>query len=280
MPPDQATLADHALPPSHALDVTERYRGKQWRDMSHFLVHYTADLGTLTSILDSMTIVPGTGERGYARQEGFGRPAISLSEIPPDDHSRLQDQHGDYGLAFHVDSLQWSADQMKIVFGRVWYVEKDSEHARHLWRLAFLLSERLELGPEFDEAAQRFAEVSPLIDQLGTYTGGVHRRFEWEREWRWIGHLPFAEHELRFIVAPDPDHPHIASMFPGIPLVVPDAPFTEIQAAEAQSSGTGHSRGWNPVRHPADLRMWHNGGEWEPRARTANAPFDLFGTTS
>lgn len=239
--------------------VKSRYRDHDWRDMSHFLVHLTDDMDQLTAILTSMILSPGPDPSGFARQLGLGAPAVSLSEIPPDLLDRLVARQGQYGISFHVDALTWSAERMGVHFGRVWYVEKGTELSTRLWHLAKSAGGCFTRGAPGSEA-EAFREVASFIDMPGEYEGTL-RRFEWEREWRWAGMLPFASHEIRLLFAPESEH-HGLAAFGDLPLVDASWDWDRIQAVAVASAPQSPSRGWNPMRLPPSYRLWFDGMQW------------------
>lgn len=269
----QDYLASLVLSDQHLARVSGRYHGHDWRDMSHFLVHLTDDSGTLEAILDSMVIRPGTVELGFAGQQGLAAPAVSFSEIPPDDLARLVERQGAFGVAFHADDLTLAASSFETEFGRVWYVEQDTQLAKRLWWLAFETRTELDSGTPH-ALAKAFHSVAPLIDLPGDY-GGIPRRFEWEREWRWVGQVPFAVHEVRFVLAPEAHHQALAGRWPGLPLV--DSVWTRdgIEAVIGAHQPTSPSRGWNPMRSPASCRLWFDGAVWTSRAISLQREFDV-----
>jgi len=250
--------------------VQSRYRDHDWRDMSHFLVHLTDNREQLIAILRSMALFPGKEPAGFARQSGLGAPAVSLSEIPPDLLNRLASRQGQYGVAFHVDALSWSADRMGVHFGRVWYIEKATELSTRLWHLAKSAADCLERA-ESNSERQAFREVATFIDMPGEYEGTT-RRFEWEREWRWGGVLPFALHDLRLVVAPETEHGAFAGN-DNLPLIDATWPWDHIRSVVDAHVPRSPSRGWNPMRTGA-LRLWHDGTAWSGRG-ISHAGYEL-----
>jgi hypothetical protein len=234
-----------------------RYVGHNWRDMSHYLVHLTDDRASLDRILEGKVLEPGPRPCGFASSIGLGHPAVSLSEIPHDDVGRLAERQGSYGVVFHVSNLLWSAERLEVHFARVWYVERDSEVSTRLWHLAMAAAERLQQDGG-DSTTEALAKLAPFIDVLGDYNG-VPRRFEWEREWRWIGELPFCLNELRLVIAPASEQAEIHALH-GVPVVDVLADRRSVQSAIQSHQPTGApSPGWNACKAPHRYRIWHDG---------------------
>lgn len=78
MTDDQEFLSSLALLELPEVMLEERYRGRDWSDMSHFLGHFTESANSLFGLLDDMAIQPGASESGFARQRRLGARAVSL----------------------------------------------------------------------------------------------------------------------------------------------------------------------------------------------------------
>jgi hypothetical protein len=106
-----------------------------------------------------------------------------LSEVPLNQVQRLIDRHGPWGIGFKKSLIRKSGG------GRVWYVdEKTSLQEAISDSVAALLRDR-----EFDAP---FWRVTPFIDLVSPARS---YEFEWEREWRVPGGLPFSYTDVAFV---------------------------------------------------------------------------------
>lgn len=105
---------------------------------------------------------------------------------------RLVDRRSRYGIAFTQEFLSGRGG------ARVWYVDKDTTtHAA----IEVLMEQKI---GDFD-ASDPFWRITPFIDFPGDY-GGTSYRFEWEREWRVQGSLPFNPEDVSFLFIPEDQH--------------------------------------------------------------------------
>jgi hypothetical protein len=216
------------------------YRGNpDWRDMSEYAVHFTKASGT-TSAYDVMLKIlwegriEPTGPLGAARnltELAESQRSACFSEIPLDLLARLIARRSLYGIGFRQDFLGDHGG------ARVWYLDKGGAAAE-----AFKETVRAAMtgGIDHDDPVWR---VTPFVDYPGDY-GGTQYRFEWEREWRVPGGLPFGPADVAFLFIPEAFHGAARSFFEAhleentgpaylCPYVDPTWDMARIQAAYA-----------------------------------------------
>lgn len=81
----------------------------------------------------------------------------------------------------------------------MWYIEKDSPLHDSL---NLLITKALQTKNPKSEAIWN---LTPFIDIMGEYPSGKYR-FEWEREWRFIGTFNFHESDVAFLIIPEELH--------------------------------------------------------------------------
>jgi hypothetical protein len=55
----------------------------------------------------------------------------------------------------------------------------------------------------------------PFYEWMGTSTRGTQHEFWWEREWRRVGDLVFADEEIALVLCPESDHRDFEAVIPG-----------------------------------------------------------------
>lgn len=183
-------------------------RDPRWRDMSDYLVHFTDTADALVSMLTEGYIRPGGPfgwGKNFAEVSEVHRSAC-FSEIPLDLIDRLISRHGHYGVGFKRDFITQSGG------ARVWYLDEGGPASQALFnRIRQLLRSQ-----DFDDLLWK---LTPFIDHVmpGRYA------FEWEREWRVPGGLPFTLSDVAFVITPDGDR-YLFERNPSLdaPLIRPD----------------------------------------------------------
>ncbi len=179
----------------------------QWHDMSEYVVHFTRDYNG-HSAYDNMMSILGTGILRARNAFGIARHkapcqtqhVVCFSEIPMHLVSRLAHRRGPYGIGFTKSFLREHGG------APVWYIERDSPAARSIDQL-------VALAMSGDPAvAAPIWTITPFVDVPGDYSGRRYR-FEWEREWRHIGHLSFSVEHATFLVIPESLHGAARSFF-------------------------------------------------------------------
>ena len=170
-----------------------------WDDMSNYVVHFTKggdredDYGTMISIYAGCVLKAkrrfGIGkDKTHAKiQQG----AVCFSEIPAGQWQRIEERRGTkYGLAFTKEFI------LSRGGGPIWYAWKDTPHWRTL--------QDMMASAERDADAPIW-RLTPMIDAPGEY--GNHKYlFDWEREWRHIGDMPFEPEDVAFLLIPEKLH--------------------------------------------------------------------------
>jgi len=181
--------------------------GTQWRDFSEFLVHFTKATSPRTAYDNIISIawercLRAGSNFGVARQRApasVPQEAVCFSEIPLHELGRLAARRGSYGIGFNKEFIRGKGGCP------VWYVPKDSATADAIQSLMFDA-----LKPPSRESEPIWS-MTPFIDFPGEHPVGPYR-FEWEREWRLRGSLPFHESDVAFLVIPEAQH-HAARGF-------------------------------------------------------------------
>lgn len=168
--------------PEHLLGY---WSGRRWLDMSRYVVHFTDSEAAFISILREGILRPG-GPYGWGKnvtEVRDGHISACLSEVPINHIQRLMDRHGSWGIGF------------KKPFGRdaggsrVWYVDDDTALHKALFDAVGALMH----AQDFDSPWWR---VTPFIDLVSPRRA---YEFEWEREWRVPGGLPFSYTDVAFV---------------------------------------------------------------------------------
>ncbi|MET8160320.1 abortive infection system antitoxin AbiGi family protein [Sphaerisporangium sp. NPDC005289] len=170
--------------------------------MSEYLVHLTVQ-EALQEILDIGVVRPGPSAVGAATnltELNGTQHAVSLSEIPLDRLDRLVARHGAYGIAFTKTFIKQQRG------APVWYLARDTEGFA-----AFKELVRTHVMGGVNPAHPLW-KLTPLVDYPGV--GETWRyEFEWEREWRIVGDLPFTWYDdVGFVIAPDAAHAALRDM--------------------------------------------------------------------
>ncbi len=231
------------------------FRGHdEWRDMSDYVVHFTkplrgdgppptpappANAGCLTraellervraweaaddsgypqmtSILYGGVLKPGGAPLGAARQLnalGDSQHVVCFSEIPLGMLDRLVERRSRYGIGFRKDVLVAKGGTP------LWYVDRDSLQAL---AISQIIDEKVTAGIDPDDP---FWTLTPFIDHPGVYNGRPCR-FEWEREWRIAGEVPFKPEDVAFLFIPEELHDQARQFFADVK-VEPSGPVYE-----------------------------------------------------
>jgi hypothetical protein len=173
----------------------------EWHDMSEFVVHFARDYegksayDVVMSILWAR-VVRAVNPFGIARDRApspESQRTACFSEIPLHLISRLADRRGTYGLGFTKRFLLENGG------GPIWYVEHGGPaHTA----IEALLAQALHSTEPLHEPIWG---LTPFIDTPMDYQGGSYR-FEWEREWRHVGDLPFEVRDVQFLIVPERQH--------------------------------------------------------------------------
>ncbi len=173
----------------------------EWHDMSEYLVHFTRDFDGRNAYENILSILGNRVLRAF-NPFGIGRRwvpnivsqhAVCLSEVHLHLVSRLAEKRGSYGIGF---TKQFLLEQGGCP---VWYVEHDCPA-----ELAILQVMQEALRSD-SSVSDPIWSITPYVDSTGIHAGRPYR-FEWEREWRHVGHLSFTENDVAFLVIPENLH--------------------------------------------------------------------------
>lgn len=182
------------------------YRGDpKWRDMSDFLVHFTAQASLLSILHDGM--IEAREQFGWFRTDAATthlRMSACFSEVPIDQIERLAARRGHFGIGFRREFVKASGG------GRVWYAEDPQRTLVFNVFNGIYRTDPARVDPAW--------LLTPFIDDV---TPGYD--FTWEREWRVPGGLPFTLADVQFLVIPrGSDKAIYRNPAPGIPLLSSD----------------------------------------------------------
>ncbi|NCT90370.1 hypothetical protein GXB85_05315 [Cellulomonas sp. APG4] len=156
-------------------------------DLSSYLIHMTSSGEALASIL-TQGCVEARNPFGfvYKRPElAATHMAVCLTEAPANELGRITARKSQFGVVFHRDFIRDQGGQ------RVWYIN----HGTPTWEAFLHEADRLRALNE----DSRFFELTPFIDMVrpGSYA------FDWEREWRVLGHLRFEWEDVAYLITPE-----------------------------------------------------------------------------
>ena len=184
------------------------YRGHaDWRDMSEYVVHFTADpeggpdgYWPMMSILSQGRLEPG-GPFGVAAALQFlgqSQHSVCMSEIPLDQLTRIVTHRSEYGIAFRQSFLIANGG------ARVWYVDEPST-------LANCLRASIATQGGLRDPDAEIWQMTPFIEVVSDAVLFTH--YEWEREWRVPGGLSFQPSDVAFLFVPESLHAAASSFF-------------------------------------------------------------------
>lgn len=172
----------------------------RWADMSNFVVHFTKPSGHRSAYDNAIGILSGgrieaCGVFGMSRHAPNAErwKSVCFSEIPLHLLSRLAERRGAYGLGFRKELV------LEKGGGPIFYAPLGSPHQNALRTM----SSRAQFSQQ--GAEDPFWRVAPFVDSPGDYPNGTYR-FEWEREWRHVGHFHFRHDDVAFLVIPEDLH--------------------------------------------------------------------------
>ena len=166
-----------------------------WKDMSKFVVHFTKEslprsaYDSAISILYQRCIIAKKAF-GAGRDLAPARKSVCFSEVPLHHLKRLADVRGQYGIGFRKEYVVQRGG------GPILYAYKDTMQAKAVNAL---------VRAALNEPSSPIWDVAPFVDLPGIY-GKSKYLYEWEREWRHVGDLRFAETDPAFLIIPEALH--------------------------------------------------------------------------
>lgn len=131
---------------------------------------------------------------GLARDrapEGASQEAVCFSEIPPGQWRRLEERRETkYGIGFTKEFILSKGG------APIWYAWKDTAHWRALQAM---------MSQSAGDNSAPIWRLTPMIDAPGIYRSAPYI-FDWEREWRHIGHFDFEPADVAFLLIPEHLH--------------------------------------------------------------------------
>lgn len=181
---------------------------RNWHDMSNYVVHFTKPINGRTAY-DIMLSILGNHVLRAMNPFGIARNrapnvqtqlTVCFSEIPLHLIDRLAERRGRYGIGFTKEFL------LRRGGGPIWYVENESP-------MAIAINQIIEQTSDSNNGRDEpIWNITPFIDVTGDYPGGAYR-FEWEREWRYVGDLDFTENDPAFLIIPEELHVQARNFF-------------------------------------------------------------------
>jgi hypothetical protein len=176
-----------------------------WTDMSDFVVHFSRDYEgksayeNMLSILHSRTI-QARNAFGIAKKlapDVTSQKTVCFSEVPLHKLSRLAEARSDYGIVFRKDII------IHLHGNPILYAYKDHPATAAIRQL---------MNAAKKDPGNPIWKITPFVDAPGAYPHGNYF-FEWEREWRKVGHLKFQTHDVEFLIIPESLHTNAKGFF-------------------------------------------------------------------
>ncbi|WP_274423902.1 abortive infection system antitoxin AbiGi family protein [Chelativorans sp. YIM 93263] len=163
-----------------------------WKDMSKYVVHFAKENPPRSAYDNAISILY---ERRIIAKNAFGagrhlapaRKSVCFSEVPLHHLKRLADVRGQHGIGFRKEYV------VERGGGPILYAYKDTIQAKAVNAM---------VHAAVNEPSSPIWDVAPFVDLPGTY-GKSKYLYEWEREWRHVGNLHFAETDPAFLIIPE-----------------------------------------------------------------------------
>ncbi len=173
-----------------------------WLDMSPFVVHFAKPSQKSTAYDNCMCIlsagrIEARSSFGTGRNYKAAPKTVCYSEIPLHQLSRLAKARGSHGIGFRKEFLVSRSG------GPIMYAYKDTAHASAMTQL---------VAKARNNPSDPIWDVAPFVDQPGQY-GSTEYFYEWEREWRHVGHFDFKPADAAFLIIPESDHSYAREYF-------------------------------------------------------------------
>jgi hypothetical protein len=176
-----------------------------WTDMSQYLVHFTKDYKEKTAYENMLSIlykrvIRARNPYGIGRKSAPDKATqkvVCFSEVPLGKVTRIAKHRSEYGIVFQKDLLiHWGGNP-------IMYAYKD--------RVANLAFQEL-MDEALHDGSAAIWKITPFIDAPGKY-GASDYFFEWEREWRKVGHFEFDKDDVEFLIIPEKLHDKARAFF-------------------------------------------------------------------
>jgi hypothetical protein len=173
-----------------------------WHDMSPFVVHFTKKSPQKTEYDHSISIlsqgrIEARNRFGIGKNFAASPNSVCFSEVPLHQLKRLAEKRGSYCIGFRKDFI------VARDGGPIMYAYQNTPHA---------LALRAMIQGAAGDPSDPIWKVAPFVDQPGTYGNGTYF-VEWEREWRIVGDLDFAEADPAFLIIPEGLHEAARTFF-------------------------------------------------------------------
>jgi hypothetical protein len=168
-----------------------------WHDMSTHVDHFIkagqhSAYDNIMSILYNKRIeARNPFGIGYKKAPDISsQKCVCFSEVPPHLMSRIAAKRSKFGVGFHKDFV------VHRYGNPIMYAYKDSPLLVSLGNL---------MAESSQDPNAEIWKISPFVDPPGKYKNKKYF-FEWEREWRKVGHFSFDVDDVAFLVIPEADH--------------------------------------------------------------------------
>jgi hypothetical protein len=186
-----------------------------WADMSDYVVHFVKPWALHPTDLphEWITIQQILLEQRLRAMNRFGIASSSryshipnqnvacLSEVPLGQLARLVKRRSRCGIGFRKQYV------VERGGGPIMYAYAGTGHERAIRNM---------MDTHLHNPHADIWKVTPMVDSAGAAkAGGQPYHFEWEREWRVIGDLPFETEEVSFVIAPEEHHGGVRCVLDG-----------------------------------------------------------------
>jgi len=176
-----------------------------WTDMSDYVVHFAKNYEERTAY-DNMLSILASRVIQARNPFGLGRkdaPSIDMqrvacfSEIPLHRLRRLAKARSNYGIVFRKDfAIHKGANP-------IMYAYQDQDVTIALKQIAKTAK---------GDPDHPIWRIAPFVDVPGKHWHKTYF-FEWEREWRKVGHFTFSQDDVAFLIIPEELHENARSFF-------------------------------------------------------------------
>ena len=166
-----------------------------WNDMSKYVVHFTKEGDGQTTYTRSLSMlharrIEARNAFGAGRHLPPAKKSVCFSEVPLHHLKRIADERGEYGIGFRKEFLVAQGG------GPILYAYKDTAQAKAIRSMVHAAQ---------GEPDDPVWDLAPFVDLPGVYGKSTYL-FEFEREWRKVGHLAFDASDPAFLIIPESLH--------------------------------------------------------------------------
>jgi hypothetical protein len=196
-------------------DMQLRWNQPHWADMSDYVVHFVKpsrsrpidpphEWTTIQQILLEQRL-RAMNRFGIALPSRYAhipkQNVVCLSEVPLGQLARLVERRSRCGIGFRKQFLVESGG------GPIMYAYAGTEYE---------VAIRSMMESNLHSPCADIWKLTPMVDSAGaSRAGGTPYHFEWEREWRVIGDIPFETEAVSFLIIPEEHHKGVRCVLDG-----------------------------------------------------------------